>query len=87
MAVRRGGGRSGSAGGGAAAAGFTIAVIDTGGDLSAPDLSAKAPLTYSVRSAPAHVTDTNGHGTFVSALAAGSTTNGEGIAGVGGEAS
>ena len=33
-----------------AAAGFTIAVIDTGADLGAPDLSAKAPQTYSVRS-------------------------------------
>ena len=33
-----------------AAAGFTIAVIDTGADLGAPDLSAKAPQTYSLRS-------------------------------------
>ena len=28
----------------------------------------------------------NGHGTFVAALAAGSSTNGDGIAGVGGDA-
>ena len=69
-----------------AAAAFTIAVIDTGADLGAPDLSAKAPLTYSLRSGQADVTDTNGHGTFVAALAAGSSTNGDGIAGVGGEA-
>ena len=69
-----------------AAAAFTIAVIDTGADLTAPDLSAKAPQTYSVRSGLADVPDTNGHGTFVAALAAGSSTNGDGIAGVGGDA-
>ena len=69
-----------------AAAGFTIAVIDTGADLGAPDLSAKAPQTYSVRKRLADVPDANGHGTFVAALAAGSSTNGDGIAGVGGEA-
>ena len=69
-----------------AAAAFTIAVVDTGADLTAPDLSAKAPLTYSVRTRLADVPDTNGHGTFVSALAAGSPTNGDGMAGVGGDA-
>ena len=69
-----------------AAAGFTIAVIDTGADLGAPDLSAKAPQTFSVRKRLADVPDANGHGTFVAALAAGSSTNGDGIAGVGGEA-
>lgn len=69
-----------------AAAGLTIAVIDTGADLSAPDLSAKAPQTYSIRKRLADVPDANGHGTFVAALAAGSSTNGDGIAGVGGEA-
>ena len=69
-----------------AAAGFTIAVIDTGADLGAPDLGAKAPHTYSVRKRQADVTDGNGHGTFVAALAAGSSTNGDGIAGVAGEA-
>ena len=70
----------------AAAAGFTIAVIDTGADLGAPDLGAKAPHTYSVRKRQTDVTDANGHGTFVAALAAGSSTNGDGIAGVGGDA-
>ena len=69
-----------------AAAGLTIAVIDTGADLGAPDLSAKAPQTFSVRKRLADVPDANGHGTFVAALAAGSSTNGDGIAGVGGEA-
>ncbi len=69
-----------------AAAAFTIAVIDTGADLTAPDLSTKSPRTYSVRTRQADVPDTNGHGTFVAALAAGSPTNGDGIAGVGGDA-
>ena len=69
-----------------AAAGLTIAVIDTGADLGAPDLSAKAPQTFSIRKRLADVPDANGHGTFVAALAAGSSTNGDGIAGVGGEA-
>jgi thermitase len=69
-----------------AAAGFTIAVIDTGADLGAPDLAAKAPHTYSIRTRRGDVDDANGHGTFVAALAAGSSTNGDGIAGVGGDA-
>lgn len=69
-----------------AAAGVTIAVVDTGADVTAPDLSAKAPQAYSIRRRDADVTDANGHGTFVSALAAGSASNGEGIAGVAGEA-
>jgi subtilisin family serine protease len=70
----------------AAAAGVTIAIVDTGADVTAPDLGAKAPHAYSIRRRDANVADTNGHGTFVAALAAGSSTNGDGIAGVGGEA-
>ncbi|HUQ23475.1 MAG TPA: S8 family serine peptidase [Gaiellaceae bacterium] len=69
-----------------AAAKLTIAVIDTGADLTAPDLAAKSPLTHSVLARSADVTDRNGHGTFVAALAAGSGSNGEGVAGVGGNA-
>ena len=69
-----------------AASSVTIAVIDTGADLRAPDLAAKSPRTYNVRNGTAEVRDTNGHGTFVASLAAGSTTNGEGIAGFGGNA-
>ena len=69
-----------------AAAGITIAVIDTGADLAAPDLAAKAPRTYSVRTKRAAVRDLNGHGTFVASLAAGSTSNGDGVAGSAGEA-
>src|SRR5439155_2700634 len=69
-----------------AASAITIAVIDTGADLSAPDLAAKSPSAYNVRSGTANVRDTNGHGTFVAGLAAGSITNGDGISGFGGDA-
>jgi subtilisin family serine protease len=68
-----------------AASAITIAVIDTGADVSAPDLAAKTPATWSVRSGSTDVTDYYGHGTFVSSLAAGSSTNGEGLAGFGGD--
>jgi hypothetical protein len=63
-----------------------IAVVDSGADLSAPDLEAKRPLTYNAIDNSRDVSDPVGHGTFVASLAAGSATNGEGIAGVGGEA-
>jgi subtilisin family serine protease len=69
-----------------AAASVTIAVVDTGADLSAPDLAAKEPAAFDVRTHSGDVSDLNGHGTFVSSLAAGSVSNGEGIAGFGGDA-
>jgi subtilisin family serine protease len=69
-----------------AASAFTIAVIDTGADLTAPDIGAKGPATYSVVTGGREVPDAVGHGTFVAALAAGSDTNGEGMAGFGGSA-
>jgi subtilisin family serine protease len=69
-----------------AASAITIAVIDTGADVTAPDLAAKAPATWSVRNNSSDVADYYGHGTFVSSLAVGSTTNAEGVAGFGGDA-
>lgn len=69
-----------------AAASVTIAVVDTGADLAAPDLAAKAPAARDVRTGSADVADAHGHGTFVASLAAGSVANGEGIAGAGGDA-
>jgi hypothetical protein len=69
-----------------AASTITIAVLDTGADLAAPDVAAKTPATWSVRSASTDVTDYQGHGTFVSSLAAGAPSNGEGVAGFGGDA-
>jgi hypothetical protein len=69
-----------------AAAGITIAVVDTGADLAAPDLRAKSPTAHSILNGTTNVRDRNGHGTFVASLAAGSVANGEGIAGFGGDA-
>jgi len=69
-----------------AARSLTIAVVDTGADLSAPDLAAKAPARYNVRAGTADVHDPDGHGTFVASLAGGSDRNGDGIAGFGGSA-
>jgi subtilisin family serine protease len=69
-----------------AAKAITIAVVDTGADVHAPDLAAKSPSTWSVIRRTSDVTDYQGHGTFVSSLAAGSTTNAEGVAGFGGDA-
>src|SRR4051794_13244901 len=71
-----------------AASKFKIAVVDTGCDVRQPDLAAKSPQVYSVihRKNRSDVRDFYGHGTFVASLAAGSVTNGEGIAGFGGDA-
>lgn len=69
-----------------AAASQTVAVIDTGADLAAPDLAAKTAHAYSIRTRSGNVADRNGHGTFVASLAGGSTTNGDGIAGGAGDA-
>ncbi|HUZ82106.1 MAG TPA: S8 family serine peptidase, partial [Gaiellaceae bacterium] len=70
----------------AAAVHVKIAVVDTGADLTAPDLVGKVAGTYDVQTGKNTVTDTDGHGTFVASLAAGSDTNGSGMAGFGGNA-
>jgi subtilisin family serine protease len=69
-----------------ASSAIKIAVVDTGADVTHPDLASKVPETWDIVHRRASVADKDGHGTFVSALAAGSTTNGEGIAGFGGDA-
>ncbi len=63
-----------------------IAIVDSGADVTAPDLEDKRPLTYNAIDGGRDVSDPVGHGTFVASLAAGSADNGEGIAGVAGEA-
>ena len=68
------------------ASSVTVAVIDSGADVRAPDLAAKSPATWSVLSRSRAVRDRLGHGTFVSSLAAGSVENGVGISGFGGDA-
>jgi subtilisin family serine protease len=69
-----------------AAAAITIAVVDTGADVSAPDLATKSPLTYNVITGDTVLNDAIGHGTFVASLAAGSISNGQGMVGFGGDA-
>jgi subtilisin family serine protease len=53
------------------AASITIAVVDTGADVSAPALATRHPLTFNVTNRSTGVEDTIGHGTFVASLAAG----------------
>jgi subtilisin family serine protease len=48
-----------------------IAIVDTGADLSAPEIAAKHPLTHNAQVGGTSVADANGHGTFVASLAAG----------------
>ncbi len=69
-----------------AASSVTVAVIDSGADLRAPDLADKSPATWSVLNRSHKVRDALGHGTFVSSLATGSVANGTGISGFGGDA-
>jgi thermitase len=69
-----------------AASRITIAVVDSGVDLNAPDVGDKRPATWSVLTHGRRVRDVLGHGTFVSSLAAGSVENGVGISGFGGDA-
>jgi subtilisin family serine protease len=52
------------------AARIRLAVIDTGADLSASVIAARHPATYNVRTGGRDVRDLNGHGTFVTSLAA-----------------
>jgi subtilisin family serine protease len=72
----------------AAAAGPTIAVVDTGVDLSHPDLSGHlllgsgANCLSGICDGAASVADDNGHGTHVSGIAAALANNQTGIAGV-----
>jgi subtilisin family serine protease len=69
-----------------AAASVKVAIVDTGADVTHPDLAAKAPETYDVVRKRPDVRDRDGHGTFVASLAGGSITNGDGIAGFSGDA-
>ena len=69
-----------------AAASVKIAVIDSGADVTAPDLADKSPRTWSVLSHSTRVRDELGHGTFVASLATGSVSNGTGVSGFGGDA-
>lgn len=65
---------------------IAVGVLDSGVDLQAPDIAAKRPSTYNSMTRTTDVRDNVGHGTFVSSLAAGSSSNGEGVAGAAGDA-
>lgn len=56
-----------------AAATIRLAVVDTGADVGVPDIAARHPLTWDVRTRRTGVRDVNGHGTFVASLAAGAS--------------
>jgi subtilisin family serine protease len=59
-----------------------IAIVDTGIQLSHPDLSAKIVSGYDFVNGDAVANDDNGHGTHVAGIAAAQTDNGVGVAGV-----
>ena len=63
-----------------------IGIVDSGADVTAPDIESKRPVTYNAIDNSRDVSDPVGHGTFVASLAAGSSSNGEGIAGIAGQA-
>lgn len=60
----------------------TIAILDTGVDLSHPDLFVRILPGYDFVNNDNDPQDDHGHGTHVAAIAAASTNNGEGVAGV-----
>ena len=70
---------------GARGGGVTVAVLDTGTDLSHPDLRANLvpgkDFTPSAKQGCPGPQDENGHGTHVSGIVAASTNNGIGVAG------
>lgn len=53
-----------------AAAHVEIAIVDTGADMSVPEIAAHVSGTYDVRTGSRNVRDPNGHGTFVASIAA-----------------
>jgi subtilisin family serine protease len=79
----------GAWGRGARGAGITIAIVDSGVDLSHPDLKAKLVAGKDLVRAAAGLTgpgcagpqDENGHGTHVAGIAAAATNNGIGVSG------
>lgn len=60
----------------------TIAILDTGVDLSHPDLFVRILPGYDFVNNDNDPQDDHGHGTHVATIAAASTNNGEGVAGV-----
>ena len=67
-------------------AGITIAVIDSGVDITHPDLAPHVVPGWNVYGKNADTTDVCGHGTAVAGTAAAAMNNGAGVAGVAGQA-
>jgi thermitase len=63
-------------------AGVTVAVVDTGADSTAPDLSGQLVSGYSWVNGDGDTQDENGHGTHVSGIIAAAQNNGIGVSGV-----
>ncbi|WP_166245084.1 S8 family peptidase [Paenibacillus turpanensis] len=63
-------------------AGVTVAVVDTGVNLSHSDLQGSIVAGYDFVNGDSNANDDNGHGTHVAGIAAGIGNNGRGIAGV-----
>jgi hypothetical protein len=63
--------------------GQTIAVLDSGVDLTHPDLVAKLVTGYDFVNDDSDPSDDEGHGTHVAGIAAAATNNGIGVAGTG----
>jgi subtilisin family serine protease len=61
---------------------ITIAVVDTGVDLTHPDLSSKIVSGYDFVNKDSDASDDQGHGTHVASIAAATSNNSEGVAGV-----
>jgi subtilisin family serine protease len=59
-----------------------IAILDTGVDLTHPDIAVKIVPGYDFVNSDSTPQDDNGHGTHVAGIAAASSNNGEGVAGV-----
>ncbi|MBC8449193.1 MAG: peptidase S8, partial [Chloroflexi bacterium] len=61
---------------------ITIAIVDTGVDLVHPDLADKTVAGYDFVNGDSDASDDHGHGTHVASIAAATSNNGRGLAGV-----
>ena len=67
-------------------AGVTIAILDSGVDSTHPDLAGQLLPGYNFYDNNGNTADVNGHGTAVAGTAAAAINNGQGVAGIAGQA-